>query len=212
MSWRKLSCTGFQELNKNTESVLRSKCWKLFVRSSSRAPLKVLNPLLDDSGLLRVGGREEYSKKSYDTRHPLIIHSKHLVAKLLIRSEHEHLLHAGALLLTASLSSQFHIIRGCDFIRSLTRNCVTCLHKSARPQTPIMGLMPPRVSHLKLCSAELEWTMLVQFSSSQELYVDSESCTPGGSIWFDYWCFSGLPEVLRCLLWQTELNLGWPQH
>ena len=110
---------------------------------SRSSPLKALNPFLDDSGLLRVGGREEHSKRSYDARHPLIVHAKHPVAKLLVRSEHERLLHTGPLLLATSLSFKFHIIRGRGLIRAITRNCVTCRRKSARPQPPIMGQMPP---------------------------------------------------------------------
>ena len=74
------------------------------------SPLKALNPPFDHSGLLQVGGHEEHSMRSYDARHPLIIHLKHLLAKLLVHSEHEHLLHTGPLLLTASLSSKFHTV------------------------------------------------------------------------------------------------------
>ena len=103
-------------------------------RVSQSSPLKALNLLLCSSGLLRVGGHEEDSKRSYDAKYPMIIHAKHPVEKLLVHSEHERVLHTGPLLLTASLSSKFHIVQGCGLIRSLTRNCVTCLRKSARPQ------------------------------------------------------------------------------
>ena len=56
------------------------------------------------SDALRVGGRQENTRLSFDTRHPIILPLNHPLVKLLIRSEHLHLLHAGHLLTSASLS------------------------------------------------------------------------------------------------------------
>ena len=109
---------------------------------SQSSPLISLNPFLDKEQLLRVSGRESNSKLSYENQHPLIIHGKHPLTKLLIRSEHTRLLHAGPTLLTASLSRQFHIIGCRKIVRSITRSCVTCRRKSSRPQPPIMGQLP----------------------------------------------------------------------
>ena len=86
-------------------------------RSSS---LLTLRPFLDDKHLLRVGGRQENSPMKYETRHPVILHGGHPISKLLIRSEHLRLLHAGPLLVAASLSRQFHLIGGRKSIRSIT--------------------------------------------------------------------------------------------
>ena len=82
-----------------------------------------LHPIVDSSGLLRVGGREQNSKAPYSSQHPIILHSKHPVTKLVIRSEHLRLLHAGPKLLTASLSRPFHIVGHRNVIRSITRRC-----------------------------------------------------------------------------------------
>ena len=79
---------------------------------SRSSVLVSVNPFLDKDQLLRVGGRESNSKLPYENQHPLIVHGKDPLTKLLIRSEHSRLLHAGPTLLTASLSRQFHII-GC---------------------------------------------------------------------------------------------------
>ena len=101
-----------------------------------------LNPFLDEAKLLRVGGRESNSKLPYEKQHPLIIHGKHPLTKLLIHSEHIRLLHAGPTLLTASLCRQFHIVGCRKIVRSITRSCVTCRRKSAKPQPPMMGQLP----------------------------------------------------------------------
>ena len=122
-----------------TSEINALKSDKRVPRSS---PIRALNAYLDNDGLLRVGGREEYSNRSRDARHPLIIHAKHHLARLLITSEHKRLLHAGPSLLTASLSSRFHIVRGRSLIRSITRSCVIC-RRSAKPRPPLMGQLPP---------------------------------------------------------------------
>ena len=85
-----------------------------------------LNPFIDKSGILRVGGRQENARLSFDTRHPIILPSNHPLLKLLIQSEHLRLLHAGHLLTSASLSRRYHIVGGHKAIRSITCSCVIC--------------------------------------------------------------------------------------
>ena len=65
--------------------------------------LRPLNPFLDADGLLRVGGRLSKSQKDYQSRHPIILHGKHHLTSLFIRSEHERLCHAGPKLTLGSL-------------------------------------------------------------------------------------------------------------
>ena len=71
---------------------------------SKANPLRSVRPMIDPSGLLRVGGRQQYSQMSYSKRHPIILHHKH------INSEHLRLLHAGSTLLTASLCCRYHLL------------------------------------------------------------------------------------------------------
>ena len=46
-----------------------------------------LSPLLDSDGLPRVGGWQRHSKLSYSRMHPVILHAKHPVTRLVILSE-----------------------------------------------------------------------------------------------------------------------------
>ena len=62
-----------------------------------------LNPFVDDQGMLRVGGRQQKARFSYNSRHLIILDSRHPLTKLLIRSEHIRLLHGGSLLVSSSL-------------------------------------------------------------------------------------------------------------
>jgi len=107
-----------------------------------RSSVISLNPFLDEIQLLRVGGREQNSKLPYYTQHPIIIHGGHPLSRLIIRSEHLRLLHAGPSLVTASLCRRFHIIGGRKVIRSVIRSCVTCRRKASHPQPQLMGQLP----------------------------------------------------------------------
>ena len=109
---------------------------------SSSNIISTLNPILDDDGLLRIGGRQQNAKFTYNSRHPILLHSKHPLTKLMIRSEHLRLLHGGPLLVSASLFRNFHIVGGNQAIRSITRSCVTCRHRSAKPKPQLMGQLP----------------------------------------------------------------------
>ena len=106
------------------------------------SPLISLHPFLDSSVLLRVGGRQRRSQNSYESKHPLILHGKHPLTSLIIRTEHLRLLHAGPTLLSASLSLRYHIVGGRNVVRLITRECVICRRSSAKPQPQMLGQLP----------------------------------------------------------------------
>ena len=81
---------------------------------------------IDSDNLLRVGGREGHSNISKSKMHPIILHGKHTVTKLITRQEHIRLLHAGPTLLSSSLSRRFSIVGLRRTVRSITRWCVIC--------------------------------------------------------------------------------------
>ena len=109
---------------------------------SFKGPLLNLHPFLDSNKIMRVSGREQNSKLSYSNMHPVILHGKHPVMKLIIRAEHHHLLHAGPTLLTSSLNSRYHIVGGRKSIRSITRHCTICRRNSEKPKSQKMGQLP----------------------------------------------------------------------
>lgn len=108
----------------------------------TRSCLRTLCPFIDSSGLLRVGGRVGNSELAYSQRHPIILHGRHTVTKLVIRSEHIRLLHAGPTLVTSSLGRRFHIIGHRKAIRTLTRACITCRRTTVKPRPQLMGQLP----------------------------------------------------------------------
>ena len=62
-----------------------------------------LRPFLDSSNLIRVGGRLRDSELPYHSQHPVVLHGKNTLTKLIVHSEHLRLLHAGPTLLASSL-------------------------------------------------------------------------------------------------------------
>ena len=74
----------------------------------------------DPVGVLRVGGRVQ------TVRYPATPHGKHQVTKLIIYSEHLHLLHAGPTLVTVSLCGRYHIVGSRMAVRSVTCGCIVC--------------------------------------------------------------------------------------
>lgn len=53
------------------------------------------SPFLDTNGLVRVGGRLQYSENSESVRHPVILPAAHPFGTLLFAGEHRRLLHDG---------------------------------------------------------------------------------------------------------------------
>ena len=102
-----------------------------------------LNPFVDDQGMLRVGGRLQKARFSYNSRHPIILDSRHPLTKLLILSEHIRLLHGGSLLVSSSLFRNFHILGGHRAIRSIVRSCVICRRRTPKTKPQMMGQLPP---------------------------------------------------------------------
>ena len=117
--------------------LLRSK--SSLPKSSSLLPL---HPYLDDHGLLRVGVRLCNSSLSFSQRHPIILHQKHPITRMIIHTEHIQMLHAGPTLLMTSLSRRYHIIGLRKAARFIIRQCVICRRQSAKPEHQLMGQLP----------------------------------------------------------------------
>lgn len=108
----------------------------------SKSPILTLSPYLDEKKILRVGGRIDSSCYTYEKRHPVLLHAKHRLTKLLFQQEHLRLLHAGPQLLLSSIREIVWPIAGRDLARTTARQCVVCRKASGKTTTPIMGMLP----------------------------------------------------------------------
>ncbi|KAJ8933002.1 hypothetical protein NQ318_003667, partial [Aromia moschata] len=80
--------------------------------------LSSLNPFLDESKLIRVGGRIGKSSLEYDRKYPIVLPEKHHFTRLIIRAEHHRQLHTGAQAVLASLRLNYWVLNGRNAIRS----------------------------------------------------------------------------------------------
>ena len=104
--------------------------------------LQALHPFIDNSEIMRVGGRLDNSGYSFSRRHPAILDGQDYLTKLIIRAEHIRLLHAGPTLVSASLGRRFHITGQRKSVRTVTRACITCRRMTTQPRNQIMGQLP----------------------------------------------------------------------
>ena len=93
-----------------------------------------MHPFLDPSGLLRVGGRLRNAEAGFTQRHPTILHGQNQLTKLIIRTEHLRLLHAGPTLVSSSLGRRYHIVGQRKTVHTLLRACITCRRVLSKPQ------------------------------------------------------------------------------
>lgn len=56
--------------------------------------LQTLDPVLNNEGLIRVGGRLQNAAMSEDQKHQIILPAKHFVTNLIMKSEHMRLHHS----------------------------------------------------------------------------------------------------------------------
>ena len=81
-------------------------------------------------------------RNTYSQKHPIILHHKHPLTHLIIRSEHLRLWHAGPTFLSASLNSHYYILGFRKLVRSIIRGCVICRKLSAKPSSQLRGQLP----------------------------------------------------------------------
>ncbi|XP_075706846.1 uncharacterized protein LOC142741353 [Rhinoderma darwinii] len=105
--------------------------------------LRKLDPVIDENGLLRIGGRLKEAKVDFAEKHPLIVPGQHHIATLLVQHHHEQTRHQGRLFTEGALRSAGLWIVGakrcvCRFIFK----CVTCRKLRGMSQTPKMANLP----------------------------------------------------------------------
>lgn len=112
--------------------------------------LQKLRPFLDDTGLLRVGGRIQRAQIPYDAKHPIILPKRHHLTTLLIDHFHKLYLHVGPQTLQFLISQTYWIMSARDAVRMRTRRCVRCFRtRPSAPQPPMAPLPAARVNALR---------------------------------------------------------------
>ena len=94
---------------------------------SKKSSLLKLNPVLDEQGILRVGGRLNRARVPTNEKHPVIIPKNSHLAVLLIRYYHEKVHHQGRHFTEGAIRSAGYWIIGCKrLVSSVIQKCVKC--------------------------------------------------------------------------------------
>ncbi|XP_041633394.1 uncharacterized protein [Drosophila kikkawai] len=101
-----------------------------------------LSPIIDELGLLRVGGRLKNSALDYEARHPLILPRQHPVTRAIILHFHRRNLHSGPRSLLASIRQQFWPIGGRKTVASAVSKCIICFRAKPHVAGHIMADLP----------------------------------------------------------------------
>lgn len=89
--------------------------------------LHTLNPVIDEVGLIRVGGHISLANIEYDENYPIKPPARHHIATLIVRHYHEQSQHQGRHLTEGAIrSARFWLIGPKRCICSFIFKCVTC--------------------------------------------------------------------------------------
>lgn len=90
-------------------------------------PLFSLCPYIDDSGLLRIGGRLSQASLGEDEINPLIVPGRSYIVILLIRHHHKHVHHQGLHFTESALKATgLWLVGGKQRVISILHQCVIC--------------------------------------------------------------------------------------
>jgi hypothetical protein len=108
---------------------------------NSKSKLKLLNPFIDNSGMIRVGGRLSNSQYPHDKKYPIVLPKGH-VTRLILENTHRDQLHAGPTATLAAVREKFWPLDGRSEIRKVVHRCIPCFRTKPHDNNPIMGNLP----------------------------------------------------------------------
>lgn len=107
-----------------------------------------LRPLLDPSGVIRVGGRLRHSNLDYGySKHPMLLAKQSQLSKLICHRWHKLTCHAGPRIMTALVSREFWIMSIKSVFYAITHGCPVYERFDAKPPQPIMADLPAARIH-----------------------------------------------------------------
>ncbi|XP_036344475.1 uncharacterized protein LOC118753713 [Rhagoletis pomonella] len=109
---------------------------------SSSSKISSLNPFLDNTGLIRVGGRLQNAALSFNAKHPIVLPRHHPLTNSIIEHFHLKLLHAGPQALLATIRLQYWPIGGRKNVAGVLNKCVRCFRTKPIVMRHIMGNLP----------------------------------------------------------------------
>ena len=104
--------------------------------------LAAFSPFIDESGVLRVGGRLVNPRIPDCQKYPVLLPSYHHVTDLIIREVHNESLHAGLHSTLFTIRHRFWLLNGKNQVRRIIRRCNACVRHRPVPLHGKMGDLP----------------------------------------------------------------------
>ena len=96
-------------------------------RLNKKCSISQLDPFIDESDVIRVGGRLQSSHISDDCKHPTLLPRKGKVSDLIIKHCHSNVAHGGrGFTLNEIRGAGYWIVGGNSAVKSVISNCVEC--------------------------------------------------------------------------------------
>lgn len=139
----KMSKIRILKLTQRTSFIEELKRLRQNKEVSKTSAIFKLAPIIDDDGILRVGGRLINSSMPTNRAHPIILPKKGQTTEVLIDYFHRISLHGGPqLVLTTLRIHGFWIINGMHTIKGRLQRCTICARYRRYKQGQLMGNLP----------------------------------------------------------------------
>ena len=119
------------------EALKRANVGKTELRRISK-----LSPYVDQSGILRVGGRLHRAQLPGESMFPAILPSRHHVTKLFVEREHGTSGHLGHVFVLGKLMRRFWIVHGTCAVKHYIQDCLFCKQRRGHGGQQLMAPLP----------------------------------------------------------------------
>ncbi|KAH9644706.1 hypothetical protein HF086_016414 [Spodoptera exigua] len=109
---------------------------------SKKSAILKLNPYINKTGIICVGGRLKHSSLPGEMKNPVIIPHRGRLTQLLIEEAHSATLHGGARLTLAYIRQRYWIVGGNRAVKNQLRKCVRCHRFNKTDGYQLMGDLP----------------------------------------------------------------------
>jgi hypothetical protein len=134
-----IALVRFTQQTHFSEEISSLKAKGCVKKSSS---VRNLDPFLDESGLLRVGGHLRQTKRCFGAKHPILLPKADHFSVLVIRHYHEKYAHVGRYHVLSLVRERFWILHGNAAVRRVIENCVRCRKNHGPTMTQKMADVP----------------------------------------------------------------------
>ncbi|GFY49854.1 integrase catalytic domain-containing protein [Trichonephila inaurata madagascariensis] len=145
------------------------------------SPLYNCMPYLAENGLIRLGGRLEFCSLSIDEKDSLILPKNSWLTTLIVRREHNKVMHGGTASTLAQVRSNYWIPKGRQLVKKVIKNCFICRKYLAKPIDQLTSPLPSdRINQtpaFSVCGLDFAGPLYVNnFGELQKSYIVLFTC------------------------------------